>query len=180
MKALADKSHTKIIFEVGDWAFVKLQPYRQSTLRLQRDHKLGMRYFGPYKILKCVGVVAYNLDLPEAAKIHSVFHASILKHCVGELVQQITPLQLLDTLSLADQPNPNLEDNVVFQEGSIVVNKRSQVVDQDDTGTATEDNHMDMPRKSSRKEILPKRLDDYVWRGGSSRDKGKSLLQQSE
>lgn len=155
MKALADKSRTEIIFEVGDWVFVKFKPYRQSTLRLQRDHKLGRHYFGFYKILKRVSVVAYKLDLPEAAKIHSVFHVSVLKRCVGEPVQQITPLQLLDTSSLADQPNPNLEDKVVFQEGSIVVNKKSQVADQDDMGTATEDNHMDMPLKSSRKVIPP-------------------------
>lgn len=84
MKAFADKSRTEITYDVGDWVFVKLKPYNQSTLHLQRDHKLGRRYFGPYKILKHIGVVAYKLDLPEAAKIHYVFHVSALKRCVGE------------------------------------------------------------------------------------------------
>lgn len=83
MKAFADKSCTEITFGVGDWVFVKLKPYKQSTLHLQRDHKLVRRYFGPYKILKPVGAVAYKLDLPEAAKIHSVFHVSALKHVLA-------------------------------------------------------------------------------------------------
>ena len=62
--------------------------------------------------------------------------------------------------------------------GANVVNKRSQVADLDDMGAATESNHMDMPRKSSRRVIPPKKLGDYVWKSGRSRDKGQNLLQQ--
>ena len=63
--------------------------------------------------------------------------------------------------------------------GANVVNKRSQVADLDDMGAATESNHMDMPRKISRRVIPPKRLGDYVWNSGRSRDKGQSFLQQN-
>ncbi|WMV13387.1 hypothetical protein MTR67_006772 [Solanum verrucosum] len=47
--------------------------------------KLGPRYVGPYQILRRVGKVAYELDFPnELASVHSVFHVSILKKCVGD------------------------------------------------------------------------------------------------
>ena len=37
---------------------------------------------------------------------------------------------------------------------------------------ATQDEHMGQPSKAARKVIPPKRLGDYVWKGGSSREKG--------
>ena len=94
MKRLADKSRTDTFLEVGDWVYVKLKPFRKNTLRLQRDHKLGRCYFGPYQVLKRIGPVAYRLELPESTKIHFVFHISMLKRCVGTPDQQVTPLHL--------------------------------------------------------------------------------------
>lgn len=41
------------------------------------------RYYGPFKILEHIGVVAYRLDLPPEAKIHSVFHVSLLRPAHG-------------------------------------------------------------------------------------------------
>nr|KYP31933.1 hypothetical protein KK1_047512 [Cajanus cajan] len=74
--------------------FVKLQPYRQVTLRAHRHQKLGLRYFGPFPIVERVGKVAYRLFLPPSARIHDVFHVSILKKCIGEPNQQYFPLPL--------------------------------------------------------------------------------------
>jgi len=165
MKRLADKSRTNTFLEVGDWVYVKLKPFKQNTLRLQRDHKLGRRYFGPYQVLKRIGPVAYRLELPESAKIHSVFHISMLKKCVGTPDQQVTHLHL-SVPTTKDLPKSNLEDKVAFQEGSNVVNET--IVDWD----ATQDEHVGLPRKTARKVIPPKRLGDYVWKGGSSRKKG--------
>ncbi|PHT44079.1 putative LRR receptor-like serine/threonine-protein kinase [Capsicum baccatum] len=121
MKLLADKSRTNTVLEVGDWTYVKLKPFKQNNLRLQRDHKLGRRYFGPYQVLKRIGSVAYRLELPEFAKIHSVFHISILKHSVGTPDQQVTPLHL----NVPTTENPadfNLEDKVALQEGTRILN----------------------------------------------------------
>lgn len=83
IKKFADRKRTKVTLQVGDWAYVELQPYRQHSLCFHRPHKLGRKYFGPFKVLKQIGSVAYQLDLPDAAQIHPVFHISLLKKCVG-------------------------------------------------------------------------------------------------
>jgi hypothetical protein len=49
-----------------------------------KNGKLAYKYFGPFKILKKVGEVAYQLDLPKDARIHSTFHVSLLKKWVGK------------------------------------------------------------------------------------------------
>jgi hypothetical protein len=41
--------------------------------------KLSYCFFGPYKILQHVGVVAYKLELPQHVRIHNVVHVSQLK-----------------------------------------------------------------------------------------------------
>jgi hypothetical protein len=47
-----------------------------------KNGKLAYKYFGSFKILKKVGEVAYQLDLPKEARIHSTFHVSLLKKWV--------------------------------------------------------------------------------------------------
>jgi hypothetical protein len=84
MKNLADKHRTDVEFKEGDWVFMKLQPYRQSTLAHRKSNKLARRFYGPFQILARVGCVAYRLDFPDVAKVHNVFHVSLLKKCVGD------------------------------------------------------------------------------------------------
>ncbi|XP_077217844.1 uncharacterized protein LOC143852343 [Tasmannia lanceolata] len=97
MKNQAEKCRTEKIFEPGDWVFVKLQPYRQQSVALRLNQKLGRRFFGPFKVLEKVGIVAYKLELPPAAHIHPVFHVSNLKKCVGNPGTQTIPLPLMTT-----------------------------------------------------------------------------------
>lgn len=76
MKIQADKHRSEREFVVGDLVYLKLQPHIQTSVASRSNQKLAYRYFGPYKILARIGLVAYKLGLPKAAKIHLVIHVS--------------------------------------------------------------------------------------------------------
>ena len=76
MKHHADKKRKDFQLQVGDMVLVKLQPYRQHSVTLRKNQKLGIRFFGPFPIVAKVGEVAYKLQLPDTARIHPVFHIS--------------------------------------------------------------------------------------------------------
>ncbi|XP_050909677.1 uncharacterized protein LOC127123509 [Lathyrus oleraceus] len=92
-------------FAVDQWVFLKLQPYRQSSVHQRSSQKLAKCYFGPFRIIKKIGYVAYELDLPKASRIHPVFHVSLLKLCQGTPTTQTAPLPDLDAF-LPATPNP--------------------------------------------------------------------------
>ncbi|XP_026428656.1 uncharacterized protein LOC113324556 [Papaver somniferum] len=84
MKNFAYKKRTDKTFEVGDMVFIKLQPYRQSSITLRRNFKLFACYYRPFPVIAKVGSVAYKLQLPSTSQIHLVFHVSQLKKRIGE------------------------------------------------------------------------------------------------
>ena len=60
-------------FEVHDWVWVRLQPYRQHSDHHRSYAKLAPRYLGPYQILRRIGMVAYELCLPPTSRVHPMF-----------------------------------------------------------------------------------------------------------
>lgn len=91
----ADKKRSELSYDIDDWVFVKLRPYQQHSVALKRHQKLRMKYFGPFQVLQKLGSVAYKLQLLATARIHPVFHASILKKCFGDPTRSLGPLPLL-------------------------------------------------------------------------------------
>ncbi|WMV09133.1 hypothetical protein MTR67_002518 [Solanum verrucosum] len=62
-----------------------------GVIRFGKKGKLSPRYVGPYRILKRVGNVAYELELPaQLATVHPIFHISLLKKCVDDLASIVT------------------------------------------------------------------------------------------
>lgn len=82
-KFYADKKRTEAEFQIEDWVFLKLQPYKQVSVAVRRYLKLSHKYFGPYLITDKVGPVAYKLQLPTGSLVHPVFHISLLNKKVG-------------------------------------------------------------------------------------------------
>jgi hypothetical protein len=75
MKQQANQHHSEIFFEVGDSMFLRLQPYKQMSLKQsKKDNKLSPKYYGPYKVLQEIGTMAYKLELPASSRVHPVFH----------------------------------------------------------------------------------------------------------
>ncbi|KAI5392823.1 hypothetical protein KIW84_060110 [Lathyrus oleraceus] len=52
-------------------------------------HELSKIFYGHFKIIKVVGEVAFQLELPATSKIHPVFHASQLKLCIGVITSAL-------------------------------------------------------------------------------------------
>nr|KYP54676.1 Retrovirus-related Pol polyprotein from transposon 17.6 [Cajanus cajan] len=120
MKSQADKRRRDLHFEIGDWVLVKLQPYRQHSVVLRKVQKLSMRYFGPFEVIAKVGEVAYKLKLSDSARIHPVFHISLLKKFVGSPSQQYLPLPLTTT-----EFGPSVQPFLVLDSRIIMRNSKS-------------------------------------------------------
>ena len=76
--------------------YLMLQPYRQSTLKKSGAEKLKPCYYGPFRVIRRVGEVAYELDLPAESRVHNVFHVSCLKKALGHQIVPSTVLPPLD------------------------------------------------------------------------------------
>lgn len=83
MKKYADLRRLERQFEVGDWVYLRLQPYKELSVAGHKPHELSPKYYGPYKITHKIGEVAFRIELPASTKIHCTFHVSQLKRKLG-------------------------------------------------------------------------------------------------
>ena len=95
-----------IKYEVGDKVFLKVSTWRK-ILWFGKKGKLSPRFIGPYEILERIGSVAYRLALPpELAKLHNVFHVSMLwrYHSNGLHILPIKDIQVQADFSYDEEP----------------------------------------------------------------------------
>ncbi|WMV54513.1 hypothetical protein MTR67_047898 [Solanum verrucosum] len=87
----------------------------KGVMRFGKKGKLSPRYVGPYRILKRIGKMTYELELPaDLAAVHPVFHISLLKKCVGDPAS-VVPLEnvaVKNSLSFKDVPVEILDRQV--------------------------------------------------------------------
>ena len=77
-RQFADVRSRDFEFDVHDWVYLKISPMK-GVMRFDKKGKLSPRYIGPYGIVKRVGNVAYELELPQdLAVVHPVFDISML------------------------------------------------------------------------------------------------------
>ena len=51
MKQQVDQHHSERSFDMGDWVFLRLQPYKQMSLKKsKKDNTLSPNYYGPNKV----------------------------------------------------------------------------------------------------------------------------------
>ena len=85
------------------------------------NEKLSPRFFGPYKVVECIGPVAYKLELPSSTSIHPVFHVSRLKRALGAAERsQPRPPFLNIELEWLVEPESVLDSRITDQEKVLV------------------------------------------------------------
>jgi hypothetical protein len=110
-KSYADNRRREMIFEVGDFVYLKVSPIR-GLRRFKVKGKLAPRYIGPFQILERRGEVAYQLNLPpQLSGVHNVFHISQLKKCLRVPEEQLPmeELNIQEDLSYSEYPVKILE-----------------------------------------------------------------------
>ena len=105
MKQTTDKKRWDVEFQAGNMVLLKLHPCGQQTAFKRVHQKLASKFYDPWplSIEKKIENVAYQLQLPARAKIHLVFHVSLLKKYVR------------------DPPQVNLELPPITDEGVVSV-----------------------------------------------------------
>ncbi|KAG8483504.1 hypothetical protein CXB51_022371 [Gossypium anomalum] len=120
MKHFADRHRSERSFSVGDLVYLRLQPYRQQTVRKVLNQKLSPKYFRPFPVLKKVGAVAYTLQLPPGSRIHPTFHVSQLKKHIGSKPAQ-TQLPLHDDHGAMQKEPVRIVDRRIVKNGNQAV-----------------------------------------------------------
>ncbi|XP_071926100.1 uncharacterized protein [Coffea arabica] len=116
-KSYTDIRRKDLEFEIGDKVFLRIKPLKGGVVS-KRGKKVKPRYIGPFKILKRVGNVAYQLKLPASmAKVHDVFHVSMLKKYYSN-PSHVLPLEGIE-----------VDETLTYEEGPVKILERENSVD---------------------------------------------------
>ncbi|KAI3786573.1 hypothetical protein L1987_40344 [Smallanthus sonchifolius] len=88
-------SGPELVQETTDKVLLKVSPWK-GIARFGKKGKLSPRIVGPFKILKQIGPMAYQLELPEQMSgIHDVLHVSNLRKSLDD-ESLVMPLQYVE------------------------------------------------------------------------------------
>ncbi|KAI3770814.1 hypothetical protein L6452_01958 [Arctium lappa] len=110
-KSYADKKRRPMEFQVGDRVMLKVSPWK-GIIRFKKRGKLSPRFLGPFKVLKRVGLQAYQLELPpKLSRIHNTFHVCYLRKClaVEDNVIPLSELRVDEGNRCVEEPDAILE-----------------------------------------------------------------------
>ncbi|WMV18364.1 hypothetical protein MTR67_011749, partial [Solanum verrucosum] len=109
----------------------------KGVMRFGKKGKLSPRYIGHYRISKRIDNIAYELELPqELVAVHSIFHISMLKKCMGDpsLIIPTEDIGIKDNLSYEEIPVQILDRQVrklrTKEVASVKVLSRNQSVEE--------------------------------------------------
>lgn len=101
--------------------WLKSHHFKQNSVAKRLNFKLSKRYYGPFKILERIGLVAYKLELPEESRIHLVFHVAMLKAYYSTIplepgvVPEDMSMRMVEPIAIIDQRWTKFEDEPVRQ-----------------------------------------------------------------
>lgn len=104
--------------------FLRVRP-QKSSIKFGKGEKLSPRFVGPFEILERKGPVAYRLALPPSlARMHDVFHVSILRHYISD------PSHIIDFghLQVSDEGAVMTEPVCILDQRNLQLSRR--LVDQ--------------------------------------------------
>jgi len=91
---------------------------RRNIKTIRPSRKLDDKKLGPFKVLRQINPVAFELNLPTTMKIHPVFHVSLLEPKTKDTIQQLsTP---------APPPPTEISQNLEYEVESILDSKISK------------------------------------------------------
>ena len=106
-KSYANNRRRDLDFEIGDHVYMKIS-LMKGVMRFGKKGILSHHYVGLYDVLQRIGKVSYELKLPyELPSVHSVFHVSMLKKCIGD------PMSILPIEGLGVDENLSYEENLI-------------------------------------------------------------------
>ena len=110
MKQQADQHRSERTFQVGDMVFLRLQRYKQSSLKDKGNQTLAPNISGPYIVPQNIGYVAYKLALPPS-RIQQVISTNINTQIVlpkwdneGSIISELEAILNKRTCQLLYQP----------------------------------------------------------------------------